>query len=121
MLASQPNVPATHLQALTLYLLSIVACQFYAKKAAHFTDMWTANMSNILLSWTFIRAIVRATYNAITGKQSQFTTHTESAEKPDLRMEPRPPPAEPPANSESGGPTPIRDITRQIKGPTVTN
>jgi hypothetical protein len=75
------------LQAATAYLLLTVAVQYYVREAPHFFGMWRANMSNILLSWTYMKAIGRAALR----KKSVFATHTAADGPPIDRIMANPP------------------------------
>jgi hypothetical protein len=54
------NIILRCMQAATIYLVLTVAVQYYVREAPHFYGMWRANISNVLLSWTYMKAIGRA-------------------------------------------------------------
>jgi hypothetical protein len=85
------------LQAATAYLLLTVAVQYYVREAPHFFGMWRANMSNILLSWTYMKAICRAALRTKSG----FATHTAAEEAPEDSIMPNPPMPDRQEESES--------------------
>lgn len=61
--------------------------QYYVREAPHYFGMWRANMSNILLSWTYTKAIARAAL----GTKSGFATHTAAEDAPADDIMPNPP------------------------------
>jgi hypothetical protein len=73
------NIILRCMQAATIYLVLTVAVQYYVREAPHFYGMWHANISNVLLSWTYMKAIGRA---AIFWKTSVFGTHADDATVP---------------------------------------
>jgi hypothetical protein len=75
------------LQAATAYLLLTVGVQYYVREAPHFFGMWRANMSNILLSWTYMKAIARAALRT----KSDFAIHAAAEEAPEDSIMPNPP------------------------------
>jgi hypothetical protein len=84
-------------QAATIYLLLTVAVQYYVREAPHFYGMWRANISNILLSWTYMKAIGRAALR----KKSTFQVHACDEKAPATeRLMPNPAMAEPQPRSE---------------------
>jgi hypothetical protein len=66
------------MQAATIYLLLTVAVQYYVREAPHFYGMWRANISNILLSWTYMKAIGRAALRL----KSTFKVHAIEEKAP---------------------------------------
>jgi hypothetical protein len=70
--------------------------QYYVREAPHFFGMWRANMSNILLSWTYMKAIGRAALRTKSG----FATHTAAEEEPEDAIMPNPPMPEKQEDSE---------------------
>ncbi|WIA35221.1 hypothetical protein OEZ86_003683 [Tetradesmus obliquus] len=79
--------------AATAYLVLTTFVQYYVREAPHYYGMWRANMSNIVLSWTYTKAIFRAAL----GTKSGFATHTEAEDAPDMDdLMPNPPMPEKP-------------------------
>lgn len=58
--------------------------------------MWRANMSNVLLSWTYTKAIARP----MLGVKSGFATHTASEDAPPDELQAQPPMPAPQPDSE---------------------
>ena len=58
--------------------------------------MWRANISNVLLSWTYLKAIGRA----VIRKKSGFATHTSEEEAEADPIQDQPPMEEPQPESE---------------------
>lgn len=77
--------------AVVVFMLSSMAVQYYCREAPHFFGMWRANMSNVLLAWTYTKAIVRAALRF----KAEFATHTEDLSVEEDELEPNPPMDEP--------------------------
>ncbi|KAF6264344.1 hypothetical protein COO60DRAFT_1698383 [Scenedesmus sp. NREL 46B-D3] len=94
--------------AATAYLLLTVAVQYYVREAPHFFGMWRANMSNILLSWTYMKAICRAALRTKSG----FATHTAAEETPEDSIMPNPPTAD--RQEDSLAQEQVRDVVGHL-------
>lgn len=94
--------------AATAYLLLTVAVQYYVREAPHYFGMWRANMSNILLSWTYTKAITRAAL----GTKSGFATHTAAEDAPADDIMPNPP--MPDKQEDSLAQESVRDVVGQL-------
>ena len=72
---------------------------YYVREASHYYGMWRANMSNVLLSFTYLKAMTRAAVRA----KSAFATHTAAEDAPEDSIQAQPPMPEPQPESAWDG------------------
>ena len=72
-------IPAQHLSHSLFHLRQVLS---YARERKHFMPLWFSNVSTVIMFWTYIKALWRATFGKYFGGGIKFKTTLKVSRQP---------------------------------------